>query len=175
MFKGILGLIVSLGFVATSHATKEIQFNGSYADAKGATGGTRAAISLGDDGTEDKTDYGFSVEAYHSLSEVLQVGGLLGYADGDSFQEAAIAIGALVRYNLDADLRNSIFVGGGIRYADFGPGDNIAILASVGKRFAMSETITWTPNVAIALNVAGDLDNGHNINLNILSFSGFLD
>jgi hypothetical protein len=91
-----------------------------------------------------------------------------------------MSLGALVRYNLSTELRDSVFVGGGLRYTSFDAGnatDNFALLFSVGKRYALSETLTWTPNVTIALNVAGDdgADDGHNIALNLLSFSGFLD
>lgn len=169
MLKSLLSLVVTLGFVASANAmTKEIQINGSHL-------GTEAAVEMDDDGTTDGTDYGFGLQVYFGLSEQLQVGGLLAYADGDSFADAAMMLGGLVRYNLSSELRDAVFVEGGVRYADYGAADQISILLGVGKRYALSDTITWTPNVSVALHMAGDLDEGHNIALNLLSFSGFMD
>lgn len=168
MLKSILGLVMSLGFVATANAAYEIQINGSFL-------GTAGGIEMSDDGTDDATDYGLGAEVYFGMSENLQVGGLFAYMDGDSFTDAQIQLGALVRYNLDAELRNSIFINGGLGYTDFGPGDSIGLLVGAGKRFAISETLTWTPNISVTLNVGGDLDEGHTIALNLLSFSGFMD
>ncbi len=176
MLKNIFAMLMGLSFVATAHAGYELQINGSFGSALAGVGsGTEAAVILNDNGTTDSTDYGLGAEIYFGMSEQLQIGGLFGYADGDSFADAALAIGGLVRYNLASEMRDSIFVGGGVRYIDFGAADNIAVLLTAGKRFAISETLTWTPNLSVALNVAGDLDEGHSIVLNLISFSGFME
>lgn len=169
MLKSMLSLLVVVGFAVSANAApKEIQINGSHL-------GTTAAITMEDDGTNDATDYGFGVQVYFGMSENLQIGALVGYQDGDSFTDAAMMLGALARYNLTTELRDAVFVEGGVRYMDAGSADQISVLLGVGKRYALSETITWTPNVSLALHVGGDADEGHSIALNLLSFSGFMD
>lgn len=185
MLKSMLSLLVVVGFAVSANAApKEIQINGSYgapAIPGGPTSGTNASIGMNDDGSDSSTSIGLGAEVYFGMSDQLQVGALVGYTTSE-FGVAEVdtmSLGALVRYNLSSELRDSVFVGGGVRYMDMDMGgtsaDNIALLLSVGKRYALSETITWTPNVTVALNIGGDLDEGHNINLNLLSFSGFMD
>ncbi|MCO5114491.1 MAG: hypothetical protein M9899_09995 [Bdellovibrionaceae bacterium] len=168
MLKNVLALIVTLGFSASAFAGIEIQINGSGL-------GTSGGFEMWDNGATDGTDWSLSGEAYWGLSDNLQVGGMLALADGDSMADMAMSLGVAARYNLDSELRNSIFVGGGVIYTDFGPGDSIGVMVQAGKRFAISDTLTWTPNLTVVLNVAGDIDEGHVIALNLLSFSGFLD
>ncbi len=169
MLKSIVGLLMTVSFVATANAAIEIQISDSFV-------GTSGGIEMLDDGTNDVMNYGFNVEAYYGLSETLQVGGVLGYSDSDATgSEATILFGVLGRFNLDADLRNAVFITGGVTYADLGALDNIAAHVGVGKRYPISETLTWTPNLSVSLNVAGDIDEGHKIALNLLSFSGFMD
>lgn len=168
MLKNVLALIVTLGFSASAFAGIEIQINGSGL-------GTDGGLRMWDTGAADGTDWSLSGEAYWGLSDNLQVGGMLALADGDSLPDMEMSLGVAARYNLDSELRNSIFVGGGVLYTDNGSMDSIGVMVQAGKRFAISDTLTWTPNLTVVLNVAGDIDEGHVIALNLLSFSGFLD
>lgn len=185
MLKSILVLLASVSFIASASAGYEVQISGNSQFIAGpftlpGGGGTSGGITLSDDGTNDSTDFSLAAEVYMGMSENLQVGGLLSYGTLADGELTVMSLGALARYNLSTELRDSVFVGGGLRYTSFDAGtavDNIAILLSVGKRYALSETLTWTPNLTIALSVAGDdgADEGHSIALNLLSFSGFLD
>lgn len=176
MLKNIVAVLMGLSFAATANAAYEIQISNSF-------GGTGASIDLVDKGgdTDSYIDYGVSGELYLTMSEQLQVGGIVGFAGTDrkgpnnKTVDDSITIGALMRYNLSTEMRDSLFVGGGIAYNDFGDGDSIGILLSAGKRFALSDSLTWTPNVSININVAGDEDEGSLISLNLISFSGFMD
>lgn len=174
MLKNVLALIVSLGFSATAFAGIELQISGNGGPMS-AGGGTNGGLYMWDAGAADGTDWGLSGEAYWGMSDNLQVGGLLTLADGDTMPDMLMSLGVAARYNLDSELRNSIYVTGGVVYTDFGNADSIGVMVGAGKRFALSDTITWTPNLTLTLNVAGDLDEGHTIALNLLSFSGFLD
>ena len=174
MLKNVLALIVTLGFSASAFAGIEVQISGNGGPMS-AGGGTGGGFYMWDNGATDGTDWGLAGEAYWGLSDNLQVGGMLALADGDSYSDMLMSLGVAARYNLDSELRNSIFLGAGVTYTDFGPGDSIGVMVQAGKRFALSDTLTWTPNLSVVLNVAGDLDEGHTIALNLLSFSGFLD
>lgn len=174
MLKSILVLLASVSFVATAHASKEIQISQSNL-------GTGANITLNDNGTDDATSFGVNAEVYFGMSEQLQIGGGFLYADsGVDGTDATLGLAALVRYNLGAEMRDSVFVGGGLSYIDAGDADQINLHLQVGKRYAISETLTWTPNVTIILPVSGedaagnDVE-GHTIALNLISFSGFMD
>lgn len=177
MFKNILALIVSLSFSASAFAAIEIQFTPGAVGPMGlsSAGGTSGGIQMIDDGTDSATNWGFTGEGYYGLDDKLQVGGMLSLVDIDGASDMMMSLGVMARYNLDSELRNAIYLTGGVLYSDFGPADSIGVLVGAGKRFALSDTITWTPNVTVLLNVAGDVDKGHSINLNVLSFSGFLD
>lgn len=174
MLKSILGLLMTVSFAATANAALEVQINSSVL-------GTAGGITLEDDGTNDRTILGFGAEVYTPLSENLQVGGVLAYNDQDIPNvDASISLGAMVRYNLTTELRDAVFVGGGIIYNDNGSSDGIDLALQVGKRYALSESITWTPNVTVQIPVSGEGPGGadregHRIAINLLSFSGFLD
>lgn len=171
MLKNIFAMLMGLSFVATAHAGYEIQISNSFL-------GTAADITMTDPGFggDDVTSFGVNAEVYFGMSEQLQVGGALAYLDsGEDGADAVLGLAALVRYNLSSELRDSVFVGGGVSYTDFGDADQIALHASVGKRYAISETLTWTPNLAVSFNMAGDIDEGSTIALNLISFSGFME
>lgn len=175
MLKSILVLLATVSFVATANASKEIQISQSNL-------GTGANITLNDDGNDDTTSFGVNAEVYFGMSEQLQIGGGISYADsGVDGDDASLGLAALVRYNLGAEMRDSVFVGGGLSYFDFGnDADRIAVHAQVGKRYAISETLTWTPNVTLVLPVGGESapgvdQEGFNLAINLISFSGFMD
>jgi hypothetical protein len=182
MLKSILSLVVVALAANANAAQKEIQISQSMdSGVPFATSGTRAGINLNDDGTDSTTSYGFQGEVYFGMSDALQVGGILGYSDsGASGADALMTIGAAVRYNLSSELREAMFVGGGIVYSSAGDFNRMNLNLQAGKRIALSETITWTPNVTIALPMSGDNGSGvdpegYTVSLNILSFSGFMD
>lgn len=175
MLKNVLALIVTLGFSASAMAGIELQISSGNGPMGMGAGGTSGGLYMTDDGSDSSTDWSLAAEAYWGMSDNLQVGGMLSLTDLEVASDMIMSLGVAARYNLDSELRNSIFVGGGVVYTDFGPGDSIGVLLQAGKRFALSDTITWTPNVSLLLNVAGDIDEGHVLAFNILSFSGFLD
>ncbi len=171
MLKNIFALLMGLSFAVSANAAYEIQISNSFL-------GTGANISMNDPGFggDTTTSFGVTGEVYFGMSETLQIGGVFSYADtGVSGADAALGLGALVRYNFAPELRDSMFVGGGLSYADLGAADQINLHASIGKRYAISETLTWTPNVAVRFAVGGDIDEGSTIALNLISFSGFMD
>jgi hypothetical protein len=174
MLKSILSLVVVALAANANAAQKEIQITQSMT-------GTNAAINMNDDGNDSTTSFGFQGEVYFGMSDALQVGGILGYADsGVSGADAMMTIGAAVRYNLSSELREAMFVGGGIVYSSAGDFNQMNLALQAGKRIALSETITWTPNITFSLPISGDDGagndpEGYNIALNILSFSGFMD
>ncbi len=186
MLKNILAVIVFVGGITTTaHAQFEIQAMGSYGSAMSMFGGgstpTTGQLDLTSaGGGMDATTIALGSEVYYQLNEQLQVGGLLGFMNvsGDLVDISSFALGALARYNLSTDLASAIFVQGGIRYMKIDAGadvDNIALLVGVGKRFAISEKVSWTPNATLVLNVAGDIDKGSSITFNIVSLSVFYD
>jgi hypothetical protein len=170
MLKGLFAVLVSL-FAVSANAGYEIQISNSHVN-------TGANITMTDPGfdADSVTSFGLNAEVYFGMSEQLQVGGGFLYADsGEDGADATLGLAGLVRYNLSSELRTAMFVGGGVSYADFGDADRIAIHAQVGKRYAISDTLTWTPNLSIAFNMAGDIDEGSTIALNLISFSGFME
>ncbi len=176
MTKGILATLMILSFGFSSFATYEIQINGTYAlPLVGTSGGTGAGILISNTDGLDSTDLTLAGEVYMDYTSQLQFGGLFLFSDQEILAESVFGFGALARYNLETDLRNSIFVGGGLRYIDFVNDSNFALLLSAGKRFPISNTLTWTPNATLALNFAGDIDSGSFLALNFISFSGFMD
>jgi hypothetical protein len=174
MLKSILVLLASVSFVATANASKEIQITQSNL-------GTGANITLNDDGNDSTTSFGVNAEVYFGMSEQLQVGGGIFYADsGVDGADSTLGLAGLVRYNLGAEMRDSVFVGGGVSYFDAGDADSINLHLQVGKRYAISETLTWTPNVTFVLPVSGDDGagndpEGYTLAINLISFSGFMD
>lgn len=185
MLKSIFTVIVFMGGMTTAaHAQFEIQAMGSYGSLMGATGG--AGVSTPTSGQIDinnvdgfgSTNISLGTETYYKINDKLQVGGILGFTDlsGDLYDGNMLSIGALARFNLDQDFASSIFIQGGIRYMKInmgGDGDNVALLAGVGKRIAISENVSWTPNLTLALNVAGDVDKGTSVTFNFVSVSFF--
>lgn len=175
MLKNIFAMLMGLSFVATAHAGYEIQISNSTAF------GTAADITMDDDGTDSTTSFGVTAEVYFGMSEQLQVGGGLAYLDsGVSGADATLGLAALVRYNLSSEMRDAMFVGGGVSYADFGVADQISLHVQAGKRFAISETLTWTPNLSFILPISGDDGagndpEGYTLALNLISFSGFME
>lgn len=170
--KKLLIAIIAFGFASTASAADlEIQISNSVAGTAGAVN-----IAIPDEG-DTITSYGLQGEVYYGINENIQIGGLLGFssstADGD---ELGYNIGLMGRYNLDTELRDSMFFGLGVKYMDtgFDNGTRVELAVQAGKRFALSDTLTYTPNVTIALGVAGDNDSGTAVVLNLLSFSGFM-
>lgn len=171
MKKIILSLIV-LGFTSAASATLEIQLS-SGAAFPGVATSTGAGFFIPDEGD---TVWGLSTEVYKSINENIQAGGVLNFINfGD---ETFYTLGARVRYNLDSNLRDSMWLGGGLSYSNVsGDGDNsrIALNLQFGKRYALSDSLTYTPNVSFDLNLGGDIDEGHIIGVNLISFSGFMN
>lgn len=169
---------LSFSFAANAENNLEIQMTPNIGGTM-ALGGTQGGFQINDKDTGDNSPWSLAGEAYKSFSDNLQIGGLLSFGDADTGgREMSYSIGLMARYNLDSDLRDSMFGGVGLAYSELGfenvDSTRIALLLQAGKRFALSDTITWTPNVTINLGVAGDLDSGTVIALNFLSFSGFM-
>jgi len=169
MKKIILSLIV-LGFTSAASASLEVQISsGSLVD-------TGAVVQIIDNGTTSDTTWGLGAEVYKSMNDNIQIGGVVSLVDFG--EETAYSFGVRVRYNLDSDLRDSMWLGGGLSYSNMtGDGDNsrIALNLQFGKRYALSDSLTYTPNVSFDINVAGDVDEGHLIGINLISFSGFMN
>lgn len=163
--------LLGFGFNASADRGLEVQINGGF----GNTGG---AVSITDkdwNGGASNTSWGLGAEVYKSMSDKLQLGGVLALADsGISGADMAITLGAGVRFNFDTDLRNSMFAGGMLVYNDYGSTDSISLNANFGKRYALSDSITYTPNVTVSMRVGGDRDEGTSIMINLISFSGFM-
>ncbi len=164
----------ALFYSPLAFANYEIQVNGTYGIPL-ATTGTSGGILISDSDSVDLTDFTLAGEVYYKYNSQLQIGGLFLLNKVDLVDDTILGFGALARYNFDTDFRNSMFVGGGLRYIDFFGESNFAILLTGGKRFQLSEGFAYTPNATLALNIAGDIDSGIFLALNFLSFSGFLD
>lgn len=172
--------VLGFGFSAQADHHKEIQINGTMGGAPGAlAGGTSGGIQLNDDDTsptgESNNPWSIGAQVYKSMTDKFQLGGLINISDADTANsDTAFRIGILGRYNLDTELRDSMFFDGGVSYGDLGDSDNIALHLGFGKRYALSDNITYTPNLAVTMNVGGDIDEGTQITFNLLSFSGFM-
>ena len=166
--------VLTLTFAA--QAQLEVQINGSAALENGSSGNlTLSELGENDQDTESTTSWSLGGEVYRGLNENLQLGGLLAVSDsGLDESDTNFTLGALLRYNLDSELRNSMFFGGGLAFTDYGEGDSMSVVASFGKRYALSDAFTYTPNVSVLVPVAGDVD-GHRVSFNFISFSGFLN
>jgi len=174
--------LLGFGFSAQADHNYEIQINGGTTGMAGlgAQGGTAGTVTINDDKVGDNTPWSLGAEVYKSMGENLQVGGLLSLADTDTTgSDTTFALGVVARYNFDADHRNSMFAGGGLTFNDIGTGDFIGLHLQFGKRYALSDTITYTPNVTYTTAVSGEFDGGGDIEgssivINLLSFSGFM-
>ena len=172
--KKLLIAIITLNFAATAYAVDiEIQISNSVSGS-----GSDVTIAIPDEG-DTLTTYGLGSEVYYSFSENIQIGGHLGFT-GSSAEgtDLGYSAGALGRYNLDTELRDSMFLGLGLIYSDDGSGGDfatkVAVVLQAGKRFAVSDTLTYTPNMTLSQGVAGDNDSGTIVSLNLISFSGFI-
>lgn len=172
--KKLLIAIIAFGFASTASAADlEVQISNSVS-------GTSSDVSIGipDEG-DTLTTYGLQSEVYYGLNENIQIGGHLGFA-GSSADDSnfGYSIGVFGRYNLDTELRDSMFFGLGVVYGDNGSDGDFAttvqLAVQAGKRFALSDNLTYTPNVTFLANVAGDNDSGSAVVLNLISFSGFM-
>lgn len=168
--------LMGFGFSASADHTYEIQINGGL-------GGTAGSITLNDDDTsptgESNTPWSLGAEVYKTMGENMQFGGILQISDADNGGDTAFTLGALGRYNFDADHRNSMFAGGGLTFSDMGDTDFIALHLQFGKRYALSDTITYTPNISYRTAISGEDAAGNDvegsvITINLLSFSGFM-
>ena len=182
--------VLGFGFSAQADHHYEVQISsavGGVLGDIGSAGGTSGGIQFNDDefGDDDNNPWSLGAEVYKSMTENIQVGGLLNFGDSDTdFAEFHYTVGLMGRYNLDTELRDSMYFGLGVIFSDFGIEDSesnsdpdttrFAILASVGKRYALSDTITYTPNITVEFGVGGDFDEGTRVSVNLLSFSGFM-
>jgi len=175
--KKFLVTIAVLGFGFSAQAAGdhmyEIQINGGFL-------GTSGQIEMNDEDWNggaagaDNTPWSVGAEVYKTMGEKLQIGGGLRVSDNDNGGDTIFTLAALSRYNFDSDFHNSMFAGLGFSYTDLGPGDSMALHLQFGKRYSLSENITYTPNLEITTRVAGDADEGMQIAINLLSFSGFM-
>ncbi len=173
--KKVLVTIALLGFGFSANADRgmELQINGGFA-------GTAGQVQMNDDDRGDNTPWSLGGEIYKSMNDNVQIGGILGLSDSDTTgSDTNITLGVAGRYNFDADLRNSMFVGAALTYTDAGDADMMNVNIQFGKRYALSDTITYTPNIAYNTTVSGDDGAGNDIegstiSINLLSFSGFM-
>lgn len=171
--KKFLVTIAVLGLSFAAHADKglEVQISNGFA-------GTAGDITMSDKdftGGDSNTSWNLGGEVYKSINDNIQIGGILGVADaGCDACDTSFAIGVAGRYNFDSELRDSMFAGLGVSMADDGTNNSIRAHIQFGKRMAMSDTITWTPNLTYMMRVGGDIDEGSQIVINLLSFSGFM-
>lgn len=166
--------LLGFGFSAQADHMYEIQINGGF-------GGTGGGIAINDEDNGDNSPWNLGAEVYKTMGENLQIGGILALANEDQTgnDDTTFTLGVLGRYNFDADHRNSMFAGGGLTFNDIGTGDYIGLHIQFGKRYALSDTITYTPNISYATAVSGETDAGNDIEgstimINLLSFSGFM-
>ena len=177
--KKLLIALAAFGFASTASADNmEVQISSPVP----TLGGTSGGIMINDEDAGDNTSYSLQGEVYYSLNENIQVGGMLGFGDQDTAgTELFYNLGVAARYNLDTELRDSMFFGLGLNYSDAGneavDSTSIALFIQAGKRYALSDSLTYTPNVTYAMAVGGDdgYDEGSTIAINILSFSGFMN
>jgi len=155
-------------------------------------GGSTSTIVINDKDLGDTSPWGLQAEAYYSITDNIQVGGLIGFSDADQAgvevlgvtlgaTELSYSFGLAARYNFNSELQNSFWVGAGALFVENGLKDvdstSISVFAQVGKRFAISKHLLYTPNLTFRAAVAGDegFDSGSVISANLISFSGFLN
>ena len=155
MKKFLVGIVL-VGFGFTAHADHyEVQVNGGF-------GGTAGSLTLNDDDTspmgDSNTPWNIGAEVYRKAGSHFQYGGLINVGDTDTTNsDTTFTIGALGRYNFNGDFTKSFFVGAGVSYADQGDDDRIALHLGVGKRIALSDNLTYTPNISAQIGIGGDL------------------
>lgn len=160
--------LLGFGFSAQADHHYEIQINGT-------ANGTGGGVFLSDDGNDSNTAWGLGGEVYKSLNDKMQIGGVLTVADsGVSGSDTVIGLGVKGRYNLDSDLRDSMFFGLGLVASDVDNfSESLNLILGFGKRYALSDTITYTPNLEYVHYMDSDRD-GYQVNINLISFSGFM-
>jgi len=181
--KKFLVTIAVLGFAFSAQADvdhmHEVQINGGFGGGLTSVGGTQASVNINDSDLEDNSPWYVGAEVYKTMGSNMQLGGIISLGDRDTTgSELGYTLGVVGRYNFDTDFSQSMFAGAGISYADLGvdgvDSNRIALLLQFGKRFMISDQLTWTPNVALNMGIGGDLDEGTSIAINLISFSGFM-
>jgi opacity protein-like surface antigen len=181
--KKFLVTIAVLGFAFSAQAEGdhmyEVQINGGFGGGLTSVGGTSGGFNINDEDTGDNSPWSLGAEVYKTMGSNMQVGGILTFGDRDNAgSELGYTLGVVGRYNFDTDYTQSMFAGLGLAYSDLGvdgvDSTRIALLLQFGKRFMLSEHLTWTPNVALNMGIGGDLDEGTSIAINLISFSGFM-
>ena len=168
-------IIIALGFTTTVFAQNmEVQISGDK--------GTGSALVINSRDVGDNSPWGLRAETYYSLDDNIQVGGIFGFGDKDTgVSELNFTLGVAARYNLNSDLANSFWAGVGVTLQDEGQADfdsrKVSAFVQAGKRFAVSGSLVYSPNVIFTTSFAGDdgFDSGSVFTLNLISFSGFLD
>ena len=165
--KKFLVAIAVLGFGLSAQADhREIQING-------AASGTGGGYAVNNDGNSSTSILSLSGTMYHKMSDNFQVGGNLTVADSNR-SDLTFGIGVLGRYNLDTELRDSMFFDIGLLATDVEEiGDTLNLHVGFGKRYALSDTITWTPNISYRMSLESGNDS-YVFGVNLLSFSGFM-
>ena len=178
--KKLLIALVAFGFASTASANNlEVQITGNNG---GLVGGTAGGVNIADEDAGDNTPWGLAAEAYYGINDQFQIGGMLAFGDADTgASELNYTLGVAARYNLNSELRDSVFFGGGVAFIENGvdgiDSTTIGAFVQAGKRFALSDNLTYTPNITYTLAVGGDdgFDEGSIISINLLSFSGFMN
>jgi len=178
--KKLLIAIIAFGFASTASANNlEVQISSNNG---GIVGGTSGGLNVNSEELGDNSPWGLQGEAYYGVNENIQVGGMLAFGDRDATgAELGYTLGVAARYNLDTELRDSIYFGVGVAFIENGLEDidstSIGAFVTAGKRFALSDNLTYTPNVTYTTLVGGDdgFDEGSVISVNLLSFSGFMN
>ena len=169
--------LAMFGFASTAFANNlEVQISGNPA------GGTGGSFVINSEELGDNTYWEFKGEVYYSINDNIQVGSVLGFQndDSDGF-ELGYTLGTVFRYNLNPELTNSVWFGAGLNYTEFGVEDvdstSIEVFIQAGKRFALSDNFTYTPNFTYNTRVSGDdgYDEGYRVSINLISFSGFMN
>jgi|GEM_PF-1782660 len=169
--------VCALGFSTTSYATDfEVQINGSIGSAGGSfSSGTDASVGVVDNGVSEDTSWNLGADIFTPLTARMQIGGTFQLEDsGVANTKTAFQLGGQARYNFHTDTMNAPFVDLGLSYIDIGTLDWVSLNVGFGKRFAITESIAWTPNIQYSTPVTGDRDEGYSLIFNLVSFSGFL-
>jgi hypothetical protein len=169
--------LCTLGLSTTSFARDfEVNINGSVGSAGGSfSSGTDASVGRVDNGTTTDTSWNIGVDVLTPLTERMQVGGTLQLEDpGAVNTKTAFQVGGQARYNFHTDIMNAPFADIGLSFIDVGDFDWVSLNVGLGKRFAITESIAWTPNLQYSTPIAGDRDEGYSLIFNLVSFSGFI-
>jgi len=169
--------VAALSFSVNSYARDyEVQINGSIGSAGGSfSSGTDASVGVVDNGNDSNTSWNLGADIYTPVNPRLQVGGTFQIEDSGAVNcKTSFQIGAQARYNFDTDFMNSVFIDIGLSHVDIGDFNWITLNVGVGKRFAITESIAWTPNIQYSNPVVGDRTEGYSLIFNLVSFSGFV-